>query len=94
MSRATQKELQTRMRLAAEHVPQGVIARNLKTGDQYMVRSHSLSASDVSLQVQYAPLYGPVIIFTRALHEFQKKFERVDGMAWKPIPFIITEDMP
>lgn len=87
MSRASTEELALYMRIAAHMVPAGTVARNIKTNGEYIVRGHSLSATDLTPLVQYSHLYGQVIVFSRPAQEFQKKFTRADGQEWKTLPF-------
>lgn len=81
--RLSSDELMVRMQAAENMVPQGYAIRHVKTGGEYMVKSHSLRVGDLMPLVNYAPLVGPVVVFARAVTEVQSKFVRVDGKEWK-----------
>jgi hypothetical protein len=85
MNRETTQELMARMRIAEHLVPAGYAIRHVRTGGEYMVRGHSLRVGDLTPMVSYSPLTGPVIVFSRAAQDVQRKFVRVDGNEWKSI---------
>lgn len=85
MRRETPEELQARMRAADHLVPQGRVIRHVRTGGEYMVRGHSLRVGDLALLVQYSPMTGPVIVFSRPVFDVQAKFVLADGQDW-PTP--------
>lgn len=85
MKRETPQELQVRMRAAAHLVPSGCNIRHVKTGGEYIVRGHSLRVGDLAPMVNYSPLTGPVIVFSRVAADVQAKFVRMDGEDWKSI---------
>jgi len=82
MTRLTTDQLVDRMRVAQTTVPEGFVIRHVRTGYDYMVRGHSLRVGDLELLVQYSPLFGPIVIFSRTLSEIQAKFVRHDGQRW------------
>jgi len=82
MTRLTTDQLTDRMKIAQTIVPQGFVIRHVRTGYDYMVRGHSLRVGDLELLVQYSPLFGPIVIFSRTLSEIQAKFVRHDGQRW------------
>lgn len=86
MKRETPQELEIRMRCANHLVPQGRVIRHVRTGGEYMVRGHALRVGDLALIVNYAPITGPVIVFSREAFEVQAKFVLSDGDEWPSLP--------
>lgn len=86
MKRETPEELQVRMRAANHLVPAGRVIRHVRTGGEYIVRGHSLRVGDLAPLVQYSPLVGPVVVFSRAVADVQAKFVLSDGDAWPTLP--------
>ena len=86
MKRETPEELQVRMRAANHLVPAGRIIRHVRTGGEYIVRGHSLRVGDLAPLVQYSPLTGPVIVFSRVVTDVQAKFVISDGEDWPTLP--------
>ena len=85
MKRETPRELQIRMRAAAHLVPAGYNIRHVRTGGEYIVRGHSLRVGDLAPMVNYSPMNGPVIVFSRVAADVQAKFVRMDGKEWKSL---------
>lgn len=85
MKRETPQELQVRMRAAEHMVPAGKHIRHVRTGGEYVVRGHCLRVGDLMPMVNYSPLTGSVIVFSRAAQEVQSKFVRMDGEDWKSV---------
>lgn len=86
MKRETPEQLQVRMRAANHLVPQGRIIRHVRTGGEYMVRGHSLRVGDLAPLVNYAPVTGPVIVFSRLATDIQAKFVLAAGEDWPSLP--------
>ena len=82
MKRMTTDELVDRMKIAEKMVPQGFTIRHVRTGQEYMVRGHAMRVGDLELLVQYSPLAGSVVVFSRPVSEIQAKFVRRDGEHW------------
>lgn len=80
--RETTGQLMARMKYAADIVPAGFTARHVKTGGEYMVRGHCLRLGDLEPMVNYSPLTGPVVVFSRPVMDFRAKFVRCDGVEW------------
>jgi len=85
MKRETPQELQLRMQAAEHLVPTGKHIRHVRTGGEYVVRGHCLRVGDLMPMVNYAPLTGPVIVFSRAARDVQSRFVRMDGEDWKSV---------
>lgn len=83
--RESQSELQIRMQAANHLVPKGIIIRHVRTGGEYIVAGHSLRVGDLAGMVQYRPLTGPVVEFSREAKSIQAKFVRTDGEDWSDI---------
>jgi len=92
MKRETPEELSLRMKAAQHLVPAGYAIRHVRTGGEYIVRGHSLRVGDLMPMANYSPLTGPVIVFSRAAEDVQKKFVRIDGKDWKSIHSMERDD--
>lgn len=85
MKRESPQELQIRMQAANHLVPKGIVIRHVRTGGEYIVAGHSLRVGDLAGMVQYRPLTGPVIEFSREATGIQAKFVRADGEDWRDL---------
>ena len=82
MKRETHDELQARIQAADNLVPAGRFIRHIRTGNEYLVRGHSLRSNDLTALVLYSPKYGPSIVFSREVGDVLTKFELSDGERW------------
>ena len=82
MKRETTEQLMVRMRYAQDLVPQGLVIRHVRTGGEYMVRGHCLRVGDLAPMVNYSPLTGPVVVFSRVVSDIRAKFVRMGGEEW------------
>ena len=82
MKRETPEQLQERMDAAERLVPKGRIIRHVRTGNEYLVRGHSLRVGDLALMVNYSQRVGPVIVFSREVEGIRSKFVLADGEEW------------
>ncbi|MEO0720841.1 MAG: hypothetical protein AAFY43_01695 [Pseudomonadota bacterium] len=86
MKRETPEELKARMKDANHLVPVGRFIRHVRTGNEYIVRSHSLRVGDLAPLVNYSPATGTVIVFSQDVAGIQAKFVMSDGEDWPTLP--------
>lgn len=91
MKRETPKQLRMRMLAAQALVPQGRSIRHVRTGGEYIVRSHCLRVGDLAPMANYSPVFGPVIVFSRTAQDIQAKFVLMDGEPWPDLPKNLAE---
>lgn len=82
MKRETPEQLQVRMRAANHLVPAGRVIRHVRTGGEYVVQGHALRVGDLAPMVNYRPLTGPAVVFSRTASDIQAKFVISDGEDW------------
>jgi hypothetical protein len=91
MIRETSRQLMIRMMHAQDIVPPGRFIRHVRTGGEYIVKGHSLRVGDLAPMVEYSPLFGPVVVFSRNAHDIRRKFVLMDGDPWPDQPFTPKE---